>query len=300
MEALPTDLLRRLALLLGGVSLVSLVRVSKTLHRVVSDLSLTSSTLLSALTADDFERVEYHSSDISTACQASVEAAGNCSEKVVMYFYKRVKDSLQLQVLTLALLSTARRGDMGQLHRYLRLLKRRGDAVEGVYDYSDIAFEAAKGGQMEIVDYLRSTYSLDDWPLVGLAEGGHLELLRVVPVEGHQREIDWFWNNVGYSSARHGHLSCVILAVSRTSRKNLDSVAAEALAGGHLEVVEYCESLGFSWQHAVSHFVYHYPDLPQNSLEYCESKPVNWQGVIAETAVSYPQLSEYLVKRRSS
>lgn len=131
-------------------------------------------------------------------------------------------------------------------------------------DYLEAAIGAAKGGHLDIVDFVVTNYKVDDFDdfdeiAVAAAEGGHLNIVRwamnkgadnlneiaAVALEaGHIDIVQWAvnkgvddFNLMAYSAAKSGKLNMVIWALYEGA--DILPVIEGASIGGHLDILEW-------------------------------------------------------------
>ena len=117
----------------------------------------------------------------------------------------------------------------------LRSLHRRGRAELTV----NLCTSAAKGGQLEVLEWLRENECpWDEETCTEAASGGHLEVLQWA------RENGCPWDEETCSEAASGgHLETLKWARENGCPWNIEAVRANAAWGGHLEMLEWLRSM---------------------------------------------------------
>lgn len=267
---LPGEVLLLISSRLGAVSLVSLARVNRALWQALSHLTLSESSIVSALAADDLELVRYHRAMIPALPESELRKAKAYSLEVLSFLASLTQH--HVAVWDAALIYAAKRNDLDRL-KYCE--------SQGSRAYTTASYEAARKGSKRVSEYLRDTCS----PLHsyrGAAAGGNLEFL----LAGQPAN----WNEIAAHAAQGGHLDCLKLAWERSGGMiSLHSAAEKALLGRHYHVAEYCESkCSLNWQ-----TLYEATAVPwdETHTEFFERRvAIDWNQVLV-TSVSGWKLS---------
>jgi hypothetical protein len=105
----------------------------------------------------------------------------------------------------------------------------------GVKDWDSIAYHAAQGGYMEIVEEMVDRYGANKLNMIACsaAENGHMNVVRAMI----RRGVD-DWNQIASCAAQGGYLDIVIDMI-RQGADDWNYIAYGADIGGHKDIVEY-------------------------------------------------------------